>query len=264
MPPRYRIPRHLVVDLAIDLLRGSSRSFARDARICVETIRPAPVYSGLEHIPDYPCLITINHYSRPGFQSWWLALGVNAVIPAEVHWLMTAAWTFPGRSWAAVGENASRVILERLTRMYAFISMPPMPPRPEEMQARAQSVRRLLESVRSSQPVWIGIAPEGQDTPGGILQIPPQGSGRLLLLLAGQGLAFLPAGIYEDEEVLRVCFGEPYRLEVEPDIPSNLRDSQASRIVMRHLAKLLPDYLRGPFAESQTGKQATNGQSSAV
>jgi hypothetical protein len=247
MPPRYRIPRRLIVGAAIDMLSGSPRSFGQDARVCVAAIHPPLAYSGCENIPDQPCIITINHFSRPGFPAWWLALGVSAAIPAEVHWLVTAAWTFPGRSWARLGERASRLILGRLARMYAFSSMPPMPPRPDEVQTRAQAVRRLVESARQGRAGWIGIAPEGRDAPGGVLQTPPPGSGRLLLLLAGLGLPCLPAGVFEDQEIFSVRFGAPYRLVVEPDLPAGERDRRASRIFMQRLAELLPDRLQGEF-----------------
>ena len=147
MPPRYRIPRRLMVSATLDLLRGSRRCFSRDARLCVEAVYPPLAYAGCEHIPSYPCVITVNHYSHPGFPAWWLALGVSAAIPAEVSWLVTAAWTFPGRPWARWGEAASRKILSRLAWMYAFSSMPPMPPRPGDVEARARSVKKVLKFI---------------------------------------------------------------------------------------------------------------------
>ena len=249
MLPRYRIPRHLFVSVAFDLLRDSPRSFRGDARVCANAVRPPLAYTGCEYIPAQPCVITINHFTRPGFPAWWLALGVSAAIPADVHWLVTAAWTFPGRSWARWGERASRTILDRLVRMYGFSSMPPMPPRPDELQARVRSVRRLLDSVRLDRSGWIGIAPEGRDGPGGVLQAPPPGSGRLLLLLAGLGLPCLPAGVFEQDHVCHVCFGQPYHLAGMTNLPARERDRQASQIAMQRLAALLPERLRGPYDE---------------
>lgn len=248
MPPRYRIPRRLIASAALDLLRGAPRSFRQDARVCAEAVVPALDYAGCEYIPDHPCVVTINHFSRPGFPAWWLALSVSAAIPAEVHWLVTAAWTFPGRPWAGWGEAASRQVLSRLARMYGFSSMPPMPPRPEELRERALAARRLLEAARLGQSGWIGIAPEGRDGPGGTLQAPPSGSGRLLLLLAGLGLPCLPAGLFEQDDCCYVRFGQPYRLAVPTDLPAQARDRQASRIVMTRLAALLPERLRGEYS----------------
>ena len=257
MLPRYRIPRRLIFAAAADLLRGSARSFSQDARLCVQAVRPPICYLGREQLPADPCLITINHYRRPGFPAWWLALGVSAAVGEEIHWLVTSAWTFPGRSWANVGERVSRVLLKRLARIYAFSSMPPMPPRPEETQARAQAVRRLIESVRRGQAGWIGIAPEGRDAPEGVLQPPPPGSGRFLLLLAGQGLLILPVGIYEAEGICTIRFGEPYRLEIAAGLSPSQRDARASQVVMQHLAELLPPTLRGPY-----GGREQNGPTS--
>ena len=247
MPPIYRIPGRLLAAAGFDLLRGAKRSFRRDARLCVAALRPPIQSAGLEHIPTRPCVVTINHFSRPGFPAWWLALAVSAIIPAEVHWLVTAAWTFPGRPWAGLGEHASRLILGRLARMYAFTGMPPMPPRPHETQLRAQAVRRLVGNLRRDPSGWIGLAPEGQDSPDGTLQLPPPGSGRLLLLLGGMGLQFLPAGVYEHQERLHVCFGAPYRLSAAPELAAAERDRHASRIVMQRLAELLPAHLQGAF-----------------
>lgn len=229
------------------MLRGVQRSFRQDAGICAEAVRPPIRYLGQEQLPSQPCVITINHFSRPGFPAWWLALAVSAVIPAEIRWIVTAAWTFPRRPWAGIGERASRVILGRLAQMYTFTGMPPMPPRPHEVSQRAQAVRRLLKSTRRDQSGWIGIAPEGRDSPDGALQLPPPGVGRLLLLLAGLGLPFLPVGIYEHQDRCNVHFGAPYHLAVAAELPSSERDQQASRAVMLRLAELLPIHLRGAF-----------------
>ena len=146
MPPRNLLLSRLVVSASADLLRGSARSFGQDARLWAQAIHPPINYIGREQLPDNPCVITINHYSRPGFPAWRLVLGVSAAVREEIHWLITSAWTFPGRSWAKAGERVSRIFLKRLARMYAFSSMPPMPPRPEESQTRAEAVRRLIES----------------------------------------------------------------------------------------------------------------------
>lgn len=247
MLPSYRIPPVLLMGMALDLLKGSPRSFAQDARTCTRAVSPPVRYFGLDSLPPPPAILTINHFTRPGFKAWWLALGVSAALDAEVRWLVTAAWTFPGRRWAKLGERVSRLLLQRLAQMYAFSSMPPMPPRPQETLARAQAVRQLVEVVRASQTGWIGIAPEGRESPGGSLQAPPPGSGRFLLLLANQGLPILPVGIYEGSGELTIRFGEAFALQVAEGLSSQGRDREASRIVMQRLAELLPERLRGEY-----------------
>jgi hypothetical protein len=249
MLPAYRIPPVLLICMALDLLQGKPRSFGQDDRTCTGAVSPPICYIGLDALPPPPCIITINHFTRPGFQAWWLALGVSAALTEEVRWLVTAAWTFPGRSWAKVGEWASRRLLQRLAQMYGFGSMPPMPPRPQETLARAQAVRRLMQAVRAHQPGWIGIAPEGRDAPGGVLHTPPQGSGRFLLLMANRGLPILPVGIYEGSGALTIRFGAAYTLQVAPGLSSQARDREASRIVMLQLAELLPAHLRGEYRQ---------------
>ena len=247
MLPSYRIPPMLLIKMALDMLRGQPRSFGKDARACARAVFPPIRYTGLDTLPTPPCIITINHFSRPGFQAWWLALGVSAALDEEVHWLITAAWTFPGRWWAKPGEWASRSILRRLAQLYAFTSMPSMPPRPQEMLARVQSVRKLLAAAGIHKPGWIGIAPEGRDGPEGVLQPPASGSGRLLLLLANQGLPILPVGIFEEQGTLSIWFGRAYDLQVGSDLSSRERDQEASQIVMQRLAELLPIHLRGSY-----------------
>lgn len=47
-------------------------------------LRPGPEVLGGEHIPPRgPCLVACNHYSRPGFAAWWLALGITAAVAAH-------------------------------------------------------------------------------------------------------------------------------------------------------------------------------------
>jgi hypothetical protein len=66
-----------------------------------------------------------------------------------------------------------------------------MPPRPQDVAARAASVRSLLTYViHKGSKVIIGLAPEGHDQPDGMLIKPAPGLGRFCLLLAGQHLGF--------------------------------------------------------------------------
>ena len=47
----------------------------------------------------------------------------------------------------------------------------------------------------------LGLAPEGGDQPGGLLNWPPAGAGRFILLLAEQGFPLLPVGCFEQAGV---------------------------------------------------------------
>lgn len=263
---RYPLPVGIAIRLAVAGLSGQRRSFSQDARACVRALDPPVQVMGKEHLPgEGPRLLLTNHYSRPGFPAWWIALAVTAtgaagVTPAattlappdEVHWVITAAWTFPGRRGRRLLMPLSRWVIRKISRVYGFTPMPPMPPAPEETAARARAVREVLRCARDRR-ASIGLAPEGRDDPGGVLQMPPPGAGRFLLHLAGLGLAFTPVGVFEAPESdgrswgLCVRFGPAFCLEVPPGLPAGARDAYASRLVMGRLAAVLPEALRGEF-----------------
>jgi hypothetical protein len=81
--------------------------------------------------------LTINHYARPGFHAWWLALALSAVVPTDVHWIMTAAWTYSDGFRARTVTPLSRWLFGRIAQVYGFTSMPPMPPDPKDVVALA-------------------------------------------------------------------------------------------------------------------------------
>lgn len=194
-----------------------------------------------------PCLITFNHYYRPGFDAWWLALGLAATVPEDIHFVMTGELTFPGKWYAPLGRLGSRLLLWRLSKVYGFTTMPPMPPRPKDVLARARSVRQTLHYARLHPQALLALAPEGGDQPGGVLSWPAVGAGRFLLLLADTGCRILPVGAYEQDGELVLHFGISYELDIPRNLPAEAKDHLAADIIMRHIADLLPDRLRGPF-----------------
>jgi len=199
-------------------------------------------------------LLTLNHYARSGFRAWWLALAISAVVPAEIHWITTAAWTYADPLRARLVTPVTRWALQHIAETYAFTPMPPMPPDPAESAARASAVRRALTYVRNSAHPLVGLAPEGMDARvSGLatLQAPPPGAGRFILLLADLGLAITPVGAYEANGKLCLSFGPPYRLELpgHASLSARQRDRLAGRIVMQHIAAQLPPALRGEFSE---------------
>ena len=246
--PRYEIPVGMALRIAAAALVGHSRSFRRDAEILVGRLVPPLQVYGRDHIPHTgPCVVTMNHYYRPGFRAWWVALVVAAIIPAEMHWAMTAAWTFPGKWYRGLLRPVSEWALARIARVYGFTTMPPMPPDPAEAEARARAVRRVLTFARHAPEPLIGLAPEGRDFPGGVLGWPPSGVGRFIQRLVGMGLGIVPVGIYEEGGALCASVGPRYVPEAPDDLPSDARDHAMSRIVMMHIARQLPSHLRGVF-----------------
>jgi len=231
------------------------RSFREDARRSVAKLQPGIMVLGVENIPPTgPCLVTMNHYSRLGFSAWWLALAVSAVLPYEVLWTVTAAWTYQDRLRRQLFTPFSRRLFKRIARVYGFINTPPMPPDPGEATQRAIAVRAVIKYVQKVDRAVIGIAPEGMDFPGGILGSPPAGVGRFMLRLSDLEMVVLPAGFYETDEKCFLQFGRSYHLEAPDNLSSRERDKTASWIVMHHIAELLPACLQGEYGEDKIGE----------
>ncbi len=188
--------------------------------------------------------MTTNHYTRPGLRAWWLALAVSAAVPAEIHWLITSAWTYPDRLRSTTITPVSRWVLARLARIYGFTNMPPMPPDPQDVLKRAEAVRRVLKAARQSERPLIGLAPEGGDfaTPGRLTD-PPPGAGRFILHLCALGLEIAPVGIFEEADCLCLRFGPRYRPDALPGLPASARDRTASQQVMQRIAESNPPIL---------------------
>ncbi len=245
----YRLPWQVVAGGLAATLALRPRSFARDARAAVAGLRPPPEVRGAENVPVCgPVLLTCNHYSRPGFDAWWLALAISAAVAAqrapdadpEIHWLMTAAWTFPESPWRRRWLTPlTRWAFRRVAQVYGFIPMPPMPPVPDEVEERAQVVLATLRLARRMAKAggMVGLAPEGRDTPGQ-LGDPPEGAGRFIAMLVEAGLPVLPAGVAEAEGRLRVSFGPSFN----PCIPSSKHERDRAVVwrVMEAIACQLP------------------------
>ncbi len=232
------------------------RSVRHDALPLVARFRPPALVVGREFIPSGgPCLLLSNHYYRPGFDAWQRALAISATIPVEVHWIITSALTYPGKLQGAIMTPLSRWVLARVASVYGFFGMPPMPPDPRDAQARADGVRKVVSYVRRSPQAFIGLTPEGRDILECRLDWPPPGAGRFVLQLAKLGLRLVPVGVYE-EGCFRIRFGPAFELAVPPGLPRDDLDRCASRQVMEHLARLLPDRLKGEFG--RMGSNAFN------
>jgi hypothetical protein len=246
--PSYSYPPSVVLGLAAGVFLGGHRSFRRDGQACLTRLDPPLRLLGRENLPaSGPALVTFNHYFRPGFSAWWMALAIDAVMPEEVHFVMTGELTYPGKWYAPLGSAGSRWLLRRLSRVYGFTRMPPMPPRPRDVGARARAVRAALAYARLHPQALLGLAPEGGDQPGGRANWPPSGAGRFVALLADGGRPVLPVGAYEEGGAFCLNVGQVYRLELPPGLSGEGRDRAAAGIVMRRIAALLPGRLRGEF-----------------
>ncbi len=245
--PKVRIPLRLAAGVAWSVLWLRPRSMRRDSGLAITGISPRLAVTGAENIPpEQACLLVCNHYSRPGFAAWWIVLAISAALaerrslPGEMHWVMTAGWTFPNSPWRKRWiQPLTRWAFARVGVVYDFIVMPPMPPAPEEVQARAAAVLRAVRLAKreAKRGVVIGLAPEGRDFDGGLGE-PPPGAGEFISLLVKAGLVALPAGVYEQNGRLWVSFGAPFM----PQIPAEkaLIDREVSRQVMAAIGAQLP------------------------
>lgn len=253
--PVYTYPLFTLGGLAFSVLFSRRRSFRQDSLACVRRLMPPLQVQGGDCVPRRgPCLVVFNHYYRPGFPSWWMALALAATIPQEIHFVMTSELTFPGKWYSPLGAAGSRWLLRRLARVYGFTTMPPMPPRPCDVTARARSVRRVLAFARANAQAILALAPEGGDPPDGILHWPPPGVGRFLALLVEAGYPIVPVGIYEADGRLCLHFGHERTLSWPAASLADERDRCVAEQTMRAIARQLPARLRGAFADEEVSE----------
>lgn len=242
------IPWKVVAPLILAALLGKKRPFHKDAQACIGLLQPPLQVFGTENIPPTgPYLLTINHYTRPGLDAWWMALAASSALPVEIHWITAEAWAYTDPLRSLLFTPVTRWAFRRVEAVYGFTPMPPIPPRPHETLARARAVRQALEYARRTPQAVIGLAPEGGDSPGAVLGTPPSGVGRFISHLAEQGLHILPVGVYEAGGCFCLRFGLLYDLELVSDLARDKRDRLVSWIVMSHIARLLPQRLQGAF-----------------
>lgn len=265
----YSIPFDFILNIGLSILTGRRRSFSEDALKLAGRIFPPVYVTDRQNIPrEGNFILTANHYTRPGLNAWWIAIALSSAISTaantnaghDIHWMMTNAWVVNGKWYSAALKSITRRIFLRLAKVYGFSTTPPIPGLPEDMAERAVSVRKILSLAHAGQTRIIGYLPEGRDFEGSRLGWPPDGSGRFVHQLNRMGYKILPAGLYEEDGQLRVRFGEPYDLgnphshssgEVDPTTYRLLTRRQIdlllTRTVMRRIAILLPEALRGEF-----------------
>lgn len=256
--PRYSYPPGRFVRAAWDLLLARRRDLQRDAKACIERMSAELKVLGAENIPERGrCVLTINHFHRPGLGAQWIALAVTALVPLPMRWAVTGELMCEGKWYRSLGSVASIIFLKRLAHIYGLITMPPMPPRLKDVEARAASVRAILEYVKHTNDPVIGISPEGYNPPSGVLTRPASGFGRFALLLSKAGMRFIPVGGYEADGIFHIHFGKEYELRVQSNtctcvqcrcLSADEKDEQAMQIVMQNIACCLPRHLQGEFA----------------
>lgn len=187
-------------------------------------------------------LLTTNHYSAPDFHSWWFVIIISAIIPCHVHWVVSAGWTNSG--WLT---NFTHWLFPIGAKVLGFTPMPAMPPDPGEAEKRSIAVRAVLAYASHSFHPVIGLTPEGRDIPGGVLGNLPPGVGRFMDLLSRYCPWVLPVGVWKENGTINLKFGSPYLLDIPTSLSASDRDQRAGVLVMKHIAELLPEQLRGEY-----------------
>jgi len=246
----FPTPTLLIIKAFFAGLLNVRRSYSCDARRIIAGL-PKPLHiTGQENIPPAgPCLITSNHYSYPGFHSWLISSSISAVLPYDVRWVMANAFQYPGKFGERILSPLSHIVLTRLARAYNFFPMPPIPPRQRDITDRALAVRRIITAARKNNHLILGLAPEGGDTPGGQLTWPPAGVGQFISRLVETGLPILPIGVYAEDWTIHLAIGPYYSFTSPGKISKGELDRFYAKVVMCHIADLLPSYLRGVFQD---------------
>ena len=125
--------------------------------------------------------------------------------------------------------------------------MPAMPPDPAETVQRSVTVRQVLKYARQAQQPVIGMSPEGRDIPGGVLGDLPPGVGRFIHLLSPFCPVILPVGVWKDNRIIHLKFGNPYGLTIPANLSADQRDELVGDTVMQHIAGCLPERLHGKY-----------------
>ena len=267
---RLRYAPGWVLSVGKSLLLGQQRSFALDAQRLVEGIAPKPCLENADRIPLSGAFVVVaNHYYKPGYTAWWgmalIAAAIARVRPtdSDVTWLMANRWTYPDWLRSHLVTPLTHWLFTRMARTWGFVSMPPMPPRPQYVAEGARAVRQILSLLASApdgHKPCIGFAPEGYDSPDGSLMEPPPGVGRLLLHLDKHGLPLLPVGVAEVDGVLTARFGQPFQLQVATNLDRTALDRLASAQAMTAIGAQLPRELWGAYrAQIEAAVGSVNG-----
>lgn len=145
-------PFALAAQVSWAALTRRPRPFGPDSVRLLATLQPPPTVRGIEEVPAAGGLVLIfNHYYSPTFPSWWSAVVLTALVQSRrlsqkqgIRWIMTEVWTYQDPVRSRLLSPLSRCVFRHLAHVYGFVAMPPMPPRPHEVEARARAVREVL------------------------------------------------------------------------------------------------------------------------
>jgi 1-acyl-sn-glycerol-3-phosphate acyltransferase len=256
---RYRFPLGWLMEMGRDMLLARPRSFRDDCALAARELPRPPLVDGLEQVPrDGSFILVANHYQRRDLWIGWvgglLCDSLWRVRPELACHIITT-------DCAVVGGASvcwTRWLFERAARVWDLILVTP----PEACDADAALSRHhaLRASLRrlhrpDGRPVCLLTFPEGINGSTRGLLPAAAGSGRSLLALAASGAPILPVGVWEERTgALHARFGPVWRPVPKEVVAASQVDARMRDEVMRRIAALLPDTLRGAPAQNSVAE----------
>ena len=192
---------------------------------------------------------SINDIPRAGP----VILAANHV--SNVDGVLLAGWVLPHLSrqvqWLGKKEMFDVPIMGRVVRAYGV--------HPVERSGADIEAFRIAEGILEAGQVLL-LFPEGTRSRNGALQVPRDG---LAVLALRTGATIVPIGLSDTNKVwprgkkprfwrnghVTVRIGKPFRLadELPPNLSRKDAKGQATDLIMRRIAALLPERQRGPY-----------------
>jgi 1-acyl-sn-glycerol-3-phosphate acyltransferase len=215
-----------------------SHALGLAARIGTRIFTHVRFEGSIEDIPKHgPVILAANHASN-------------------VDGVLLAGWVLPHLSrqvqWLGKREMFDVPVMAQVIRAYGV--------HPVERSGADIEAFRIAEGILEAGHVLL-LFPEGTRSRDGALQTPRDG---LALLALRTGATIVPIGLSNTNRLwprgkkprfwrsghVTVRVGKPFRLadELPPDLSRKDAKSQATELIMRRIAALLPDRQRGPYA----------------
>src|SRR5690348_16337564 len=135
---RPRIPRRLLAELTVSMLRGQPRDVLADARRMLRGLASPSLVTGVEHVPTHgPVVVIANHYQRWDLWIGWTGALLMDAIGRPIHWLALRELRLGG------GElPLTRRLFSRVAATYGFV------PVPADLQDHAGQAAAIREAIR--------------------------------------------------------------------------------------------------------------------
>ena len=255
IPTTYDAPKRAIVAFALNLIAGRQRSFARVGRVMLDANPHPRRIEGIEHVPGADVfVIVMNHYNRAGLRPYHCAMAISALLAErrpgmpEICWAFTSEYRDRGIGPIQIPPALFRWVFARIARAYGLVALPR---RENLLMSHAAALRQLLRQL-GTRPV--GLTPEGLLAADALVE-PPDGSGRLLALLARNGVPVLPVASWEDGSTLVIRFGEPFVLASTDEGMPDEQDRRVRDEVMVAIGRLLPRRYWGAYHDRIAGSR---------